>query len=39
MTNKGGVYERLGVRPVINALGNATILGGSRMATSVASGY
>ena len=25
----GGVYEKLGVRPVINALGNGTLVGGS----------
>ena len=25
----GGIYESLGIRPVINAQGNATVLGGS----------
>ncbi len=28
-TNWGNVYTRLGVRPVINAVGNQTVLGGS----------
>ena len=34
-TGTGGVYERLGVRPVINAQGNMTLLGGSILAADV----
>ena len=35
VTSKQGVYAEIGVRPVINALGNATVLGGSRLAPKI----
>ena len=35
MTSAQNVYTEIGVRPVINALGNATVLGGSRLAPKV----
>jgi D-glucosaminate-6-phosphate ammonia-lyase len=34
-TGTRGIYERLGVKPVINAQGNMTLLGGSILATDV----
>jgi len=35
MVSKKGAYEELGVRPVINAAGNMTLLGGSRPSSKV----
>src|SRR3712207_6575440 len=35
----GGVYEALGVRPVINAIGTVTSLGGSLMPPEVAAAW
>jgi L-seryl-tRNA(Ser) seleniumtransferase len=35
MTSSKGIYEQLGVRRVLNAMGNMTLLGGSRVSPAV----
>ena len=35
ITKEGGIYQELGVRRVINAVGNATVLGGSRLGPKI----